>query len=188
MNDIKIPLVLVGFVCNSLGRAVYKLPSFFMRKILGRKTFFYFPSFSLKFKLIMMFLKKHLPFFLFLFASFPAFTQTLTVEIKNLKSQLDGTVYLMVVDKNDKPLRQVTRPVSEKNNIFIFKDLATPVCAVRVFHDKNNNGKMDTGFFGQPVEGWGVSNDARGFMSAPPFNKMLLTVSGETKTAIRLDY
>ena len=95
---------------------------------------------------------------------------------------------MMVVDKNDKPLRQVTRPVAEKNNIFIFKDLSATVCAVRVFHDKNNNGKMDTGFFGQPVEGWGVSNDARGFMSAPPFNKMLLTLSSETKTALRLDY
>ena len=135
-----------------------------------------------------MSIKKLFSIFLFLSVSFSAFTQTLTVEITNLNFKLGGTVYLMVVDKNDKPLRQATRPISEKNNIFIFKDLASTVCAVRVFHDKNNNGKMDTGFFGQPVEGWGVSNDARGFMSAPPFKKMLLTVSGETKTAIRLDY
>ena len=95
---------------------------------------------------------------------------------------------MIVVDKNDKPIRQVTRPVAENNRVFIFKNLETSICAVRVFHDKNNNGKMDTGFFGQPTEGWGVSNDARGFMSAPPFNKMLLTLSGETKAVIRLDY
>ncbi len=135
----------------------------------------------------MIFLKKYF-FFFFLLLSFPIFTQTLTVEIKNIKFNLGGTIYMMVVDKNDKPLRQVIRPVAEKNNIFLFRDLNTTVCAVRVFHDKNNNGKMDTGFFGQPVEGWGVSNDARGFMSAPPFNKMLLTLSSETKTALRLDY
>jgi uncharacterized protein (DUF2141 family) len=127
-------------------------------------------------------------FFPFLLLSFPVFTQTLTVEIKNINAQIGGTLYLMVVDKNNKPLRQVTRPIAEKNNIFIFKDFKAPVCAIRVFHDKNNNGKIDTGFFGQPVEGWGVSNDARGFMSAPPFNKMLLTVSDETKATIRLEY
>jgi uncharacterized protein (DUF2141 family) len=95
---------------------------------------------------------------------------------------------LMVVDKDDKPIRKITRPLSEKNNVFNFQNLGTPVCAVRVFHDKNNNGKIDRGIFGQPIEGWGVSNDARGFMSAPPFNKMLLSLSSETKTAIRLDY
>jgi uncharacterized protein (DUF2141 family) len=134
-----------------------------------------------------MCVKKYL-FFFFLLLSFPVFTQTLTVEIKNINAQLGGAIYIMVVDKNDKPLQRLKRPVAEKNNIFIFKDLATSICAVRVFHDANNNGKIDKGFFGQPIEGWGVSNDARGFMSAPPFNKMLLTVSGETKTAIRLDY
>jgi uncharacterized protein (DUF2141 family) len=134
-----------------------------------------------------MCVKKYL-FFFFLLLSFPVFTQTLTVEIKNINTQLGGAIYIMVVDKNDKPLQRLKRPVAEKNNIFIFKDLATSICAVRVFHDANNNGKIDKGFFGQPIEGWGVSNDARGFMSAPPFNKMLLTVSGETKTAIRLDY
>jgi uncharacterized protein (DUF2141 family) len=127
-------------------------------------------------------------FFPFLLLSFPVFTQTLTVEIKNINAKIGGTLYLMVVDKNNKPLRQVTRPIEEKNNIFIFKDFKAPICAIRVFHDKNNNGKIDTGFFGQPVEGWGVSNDARGFMSAPPFNKMLLTVSDETKATIRLEY
>jgi uncharacterized protein (DUF2141 family) len=135
-----------------------------------------------------MLLKKTFITLLLSVISFAAFTQTLTVELKNLNIQLGGKIYLMVVDKNDKPIRQISRPVSEKNNIFIFKDLSSSICAVRVFHDKNNNGKIDKGVFGQPTEGWGVSNDARGFMSAPPFNKMLLTVSGETRTAIRLDY
>ncbi len=32
-----IPLVLVGFVCNSLGRVVFQLPSFFMSILLKLK-------------------------------------------------------------------------------------------------------------------------------------------------------
>jgi uncharacterized protein (DUF2141 family) len=132
--------------------------------------------------------KKYLIFTLFLFFYAPIFTQNLTVEIGNINFKQGGTIFLMVVDKDDKPIRKITRPLSEKNIVFNFQNLGTPVCAVRVFHDKNNNGKIDRGIFGQPIEGWGVSNDARGFMSAPPFNKMLLSLSSDTKTAIRLDY
>jgi uncharacterized protein (DUF2141 family) len=132
--------------------------------------------------------KKYLIGSLFLIFYFPVFTQNLTVEIGNINFKQGGTIFLMVVDKDDKPIRKITRPLSEKNNVFNFQNLGMPVCAVRVFHDKNNNGKIDRGIFGQPVEGWGVSNDARGFMSAPPFPKMLLLLSNETKTAIRLDY
>lgn len=113
---------------------------------------------------------------------------TLTIELKNVKFDLGGTLYLMVVDKNDKPVHKVTRPVSEKNAVFQFKNLPAGEYAARAFHDKNNNGILDKGIFGQPTEGWGVTNDARGFMSAPPFDKMLVGVYKDTKIAFRLDY
>ena len=123
---------------------------------------------------------------LFIYASTNA--QSLTVELKNLKFIQGGTIYLMVIDKNDKPVREIKRPTSENNAVFVFNNLPAALYAVRVFHDKNNNGKIDTGFFGQPIEGWGVSNDARGFMSAPPFNKMLLNITGDMQTNIKIEY
>lgn len=39
--------------------------------------------------------------------------------------------------------------------------------AIIVFHDENDNGLLDKGAFGVPIEGYGFSNDAQGFFSAP---------------------
>lgn len=121
-------------------------------------------------------------------SSFNSPMHTFTIEIKNVRFNLGGKIFLMVVDKNDKPIHQVMRETSEKNATFIFKNLPTGEYAVRAFHDQNNNGILDKGVFGQPIEGWGVSNDARGFMSAPPIKKMLVRVSGDTQTSFRMDY
>lgn len=180
----KFPLVLVGFVCNSLGRAVYNCPLFlflhlFQLDLLSSKFYF------------MKILCKNALFIVSLFALF-AFkmptTAQLTIELKNVNFNLGGTLFLMVVDKNDQPLSKITRAASEKNAIFLIKDLPIGEYAVRAFHDENNNGKLDKGIFGQPIEGWGVSNDARGFMSAPPFKKMLVKVDKATKIAFKIDY
>jgi uncharacterized protein (DUF2141 family) len=113
---------------------------------------------------------------------------TLTIELKNVNFKLGGTLYVMVVDKNDKPLYKVTRATSEKNAVFIFKNLPKGEYAARAFHDENNNGELDKGIFGQPTEGWGVTNDAKGFMSAPPFKKMLVGVYKDTKIAMVIGY
>jgi uncharacterized protein (DUF2141 family) len=125
----------------------------------------------------------------FVFLPFLSFTQTLTVELKNVRPQLGGSIYMLLLDSQDKTIEKVIRPLSERNLVFTFKYLKSGSYAVRVFHDQNSNGKLDTGIFGQPVEGWGVSNDARGFMSAPPFKKMLVNVpENDVKASIRVDY
>ena len=43
--------------------------------------------------------------------------------------------------------------------------------AVRLFHDENNNDKMDTNFLGIPVESYGFSNNAKGLFGPPDFDK-----------------
>lgn len=112
----------------------------------------------------------------------------LVVELKNFHANLGGTIYLMLVDKNDQPVAKLTQSAKGKNFVFPFKNLPVGEYAVRVYHDENNNGQLDKGVFGQPTEGWGVSNDARGFMSAPPFKKMLVKVSSETHIAVTIEY
>lgn len=41
----------------------------------------------------------------------------------------------------------------------IFKDLAPGKYAIRVMHDENDNGKLDTNAVGMPTEGYGFSNN-----------------------------
>lgn len=132
-----------------------------------------------------------LTFFFFLFSSFRITlpTSALVVELKNVRFDLGGTLYIMVVDKNEKPLYQLKRPLKETNPIFTFDKLSQGgEYAIKVYHDQNDNGQLDKGIFGQPVEGWGVSNDARGFMSAPPLKKMLVKLDQPKRININLSY
>jgi uncharacterized protein (DUF2141 family) len=125
----------------------------------------------------------------FLSFSRPLPTSPLVVELKNVRFNLGGTLYIMVVDKNEKPLYQLKRSLKETNPIFTFDKLSQGgEYAIKVYHDQNNNGQLDKGIFGQPVEGWGVSNDARGFMSAPPFKKMLVKLDQPKRININLSY
>jgi uncharacterized protein (DUF2141 family) len=132
-----------------------------------------------------------LAIFFILFSSFrkalPA--SALIVELKNVRLELGGTLYIMVVDKNEKPLYQLKRTLKEANPVFTFDKLSQGgEYAIRVYHDQNDNGQLDKGIFGQPVEGWGVSNDARGFMSAPPLKKMLIKLDQPKRINIKLSY
>jgi uncharacterized protein (DUF2141 family) len=52
----------------------------------------------------------------------------------------------------------------------IFTQLPPGRCAVIVFHDENDNGLLDADALGVPIEGFGFSSDAHGFLSAPSFD------------------
>ena len=71
-----------------------------------------------------------------------------------------------------------------------FKQLPPGDYAIIVFHDENDNGLLDKGTFGVPVEGYGFSNDAKGFFSAPSWGAAGITIdtSNEKQTSISLRY
>ena len=52
--------------------------------------------------------------------------------------------------------------------------------AVSLFHDENNNGKMDTNMFGIPKEDYGCSNNAKGFMGPPKWADAKFEVTNKT--------
>lgn len=62
--------------------------------------------------------------------------------------------------------------------------------AIIVFHDENDNALLDMNALGIPIEGYGFSNNASGFFSAPSFDAAAITVGsdGETSTSIALKY
>ncbi|MGB3809503.1 MAG: DUF2141 domain-containing protein [Parvibaculum sp.] len=49
--------------------------------------------------------------------------------------------------------------------------------AVIVFHDENGNGRLDMNLLGIPMEGYGFSNNATGFFSAPSFDASAVLIS-----------
>lgn len=74
---------------------------------------------------------------------------------------------------------------------FSFDKLAPGEYAVSLFHDENDNGKMDTGFFGIPKEGFGFSNDPKVKFSAPKFAEASFKIEAnetEKKIVVRIKY
>lgn len=61
--------------------------------------------------------------------------------------------------------------------------------AFSLFHDEDENGKVNTNWLGMPKEGVGASNNAKGFMGPPDFENAKFKVGSETVfQKIRLNY
>ena len=76
---------------------------------------------------------------------------------------------------------------------FAFPDLKPGRYAVAVYHDENDNGELDTNLLGMPTEGFGFSNDAKGFAGPPDFDAAAVEVSDQAgaapiETAATLSY
>lgn len=66
-----------------------------------------------------------------------------------------------------------------------FADVRPGTCAVKVFHDIDRDGELDTSWIGWPQEPYGFSNDAPVNMGPPPFKLAMFTVK-EGENSIRI--
>ncbi len=112
-----------------------------------------------------------------------------TLEINTIKVKNNaGQIAIQVLDEQKKVVKQEFATIANKRSVLIIKGLPKGKYAVQLFHDENKNGKMDFNFLGIPKEGYGFSNDARGFMSEPAFDKQLFTLDQDRAIQIRLSY
>jgi uncharacterized protein (DUF2141 family) len=73
----------------------------------------------------------------------------------------------------------------------LFKNLSPGEYVVRIFHDENNNQKMDMNAFGMPTEGYGFSNEAIGNMGPPQYKDMIVLIKEQdslVKTKSKMIY
>ena len=64
-----------------------------------------------------------------------------------------------------------------------FPDVKPGTYAVKVFHDMNSDGKLNTSWVGWPQEPYGFSNDAPVNMGPPSFKLAAITVKEGAQTA-----
>jgi len=62
-------------------------------------------------------------------------------------------------------------PIKNRQVIVTIDSLKYGEYAVRVFHDENKNGELDTDFLGIPNEDYGYSNNASGWFGPPSWEK-----------------
>ena len=84
------------------------------------------------------------------------------------------------------PIATAKDSVSGPTVRLVFPDLASGTYAVKLYHDENANGVLDTNMLGIPSEGYGFSNYKR-TLGEPDFEESLFTLDGETTIEIKLN-
>jgi uncharacterized protein (DUF2141 family) len=114
--------------------------------------------------------------FIALLVGYPAMTQaqnvSLIVNINQFKSN-EGLAYVSLQEPSKKVVQYQSVKIEKNETQVIFRNLKPGKYAVRLFHDANNNGKLDTDFLGMPKESWGCSNNVKPHFAAPKFENML---------------
>ena len=95
-----------------------------------------------------------------------------------------GTISMLVVDSDaawngkGKPVTGRHAKVTADTLEVAFADLAPGKYAIRLMHDENDNGKLDTNLIGMPTEGYGFSNNPR-VMRAAHFDEAVFELPAD---------
>lgn len=105
-----------------------------------------------------------------------------------------GTIRIALFDSEEnykgakKPLRTAAVKIKKKKAETVFDNLPCGIYAVRLYHDANDNGKLDRDGRGMPLEPYAFSNNAVGTMGPAIWSDARFTIqSKNTKINIRLD-
>ena len=70
----------------------------------------------------------------------------------------------------------------------VFENVPSGTYALSIIHDSNENGELDSNFFGMPKEGFGFSNDVMGTFGPPSFQKASFTISTSMVLTVHTRY
>lgn len=102
-------------------------------------------------------------------------TGLLTVEIYNSKEKFLKTAY-----------KKGSSTIKTNSASVTFSDVPKGEYTVMVYHDINNNGKLDKSFIGMPKEPVACSNNAKGFMGPPKYEDAKFTIASDSKISIKM--
>ena len=113
--------------------------------------------------------------------------EKLSLKIKNIKSN-KGFIHIAVIDNIETYKKAIKFDPNIEPVMGMIMKATTPslsiqlnldknkIYSILVFHDKNNNKKINLGFFG-PLEPYGFSNDAIGFFAPPKYKQTLINLN-----------
>ncbi len=119
-------------------------------------------------------------------------TFDLTIEISGMDTD-KGKVFIALYNskenflKSSKDNKGTSAIVKNKKAVAYFKGLKKGEYAISLFHDENDNKKMDTKIFGIPKEPYGFSNNATGFMGPPKYKDAKFSLDSNKTISISVD-
>jgi uncharacterized protein (DUF2141 family) len=134
--------------------------------------------------------KFFLPVLLFFSCLLCAQNSNLTVTVTGIKNN-NGSLIVELYNTKEKFLKTSYKTVSStiKSNTgsVTFIGLPKSEYSVMVYHDENNNGKLDKNFIGMPKEPVACSNNAKGFMGPPKYEDAKFTINADSKISIKMN-
>lgn len=97
-------------------------------------------------------------------------------------------VMVQLMDEQKKVVKQLAITIQNLRAEYVFADIPSGKYSIRLFHDENNNRKMDTNLMGIPKEGYGFSNNAKGTFGPPAYEKTLFDCDTNKTLEIQLTY
>jgi uncharacterized protein (DUF2141 family) len=89
--------------------------------------------------------------------------------IGNCRFALDNSKF--IYEREDTVWIGKVLPIVNKQVVVVIDSLEFGEYAIRIFHDENENEKIDTNIFGIPTEDYGYSNDASSWFGPPSWEK-----------------
>ncbi|MBD8525771.1 DUF2141 domain-containing protein [Pseudomarimonas arenosa] len=121
-----------------------------------------------------------------------ALANNLTVTVDGIDTA-SGTLFAQLMDSEAawngkaKPVGGARQVISSTDAVELrFENLPAGRYALRLMHDENDNGKLDTNFLGMPEEAYGYSNNPD-VMRAAEFEEAAFEIGdGDTRIAVEL--
>jgi uncharacterized protein (DUF2141 family) len=112
-------------------------------------------------------------------------TTKLTIHIEGFENSKGAARVALINSKENYgqkiPYKGFTTQITKNIAILIIPNLPRGEYAVKVFHDENENEKLDTRIFGIPSESYGFSNGAMGTMGPPDYEKAVFLLDTSEK-------
>jgi len=86
--------------------------------------------------------------------------------------------------KVSKTTAVVRAQIQDRSATCTFPNISPGCYAVAVYHDGNDNGRLDRGFMGIPKKGVGVSNDAQRSWGVPNFDQARFVVEADEERIV----
>ena len=125
----------------------------------------------------------------------PAAEADLEVTVRGARSDSGAVLISLFPPMNDFPgdgrraVANVSARIVNGTATVVIPGVQPGGYAIAAAHDENGNGKLDTGLFGIPQEGYAFSNDATGTLGPPSFTAARFVVrDGKAAVTMTLRY
>ncbi|NND94623.1 MAG: DUF2141 domain-containing protein [Flavobacteriales bacterium] len=100
--------------------------------------------------------------------------------------EVSGKLGIQLYDKEQNLVSRKWVPVTATEMTADFTGIQPGTYAIQFYHDANDDGEMNFHWYGAPKEGYGNSNDVKGFFGPPEFSEQLVDFSNSADITMKL--